>query len=531
MDLFSNTYFALFLIIALGYLLGRIKIAGISLDVSAVLFVAIIFGHFQIINPAELKVIQRIGLVLFIYSIGLQAGPGFFSTFKKQGRNFAILGAVLVASAALVTYLSSYFFEIKTEISIGLLTGALTSTPGLAAAIESTQSPLASIGYGIAYPFGVIGVILFVKLMPKLLNKKVKDAENEYEKESLSAFPMIDKKNFLVENQNVNGKTIGELRIRHMTKGVVSRVMRNGEAFVPTADTKLYIGDILKVVAPADAFEKVNLLIGSETEKEIPLATKYDVQSILVSNKEVANMTVKELNLLQSYNATITRIRRSGIDITPNPNTRIQLGDKMMIACAKDNMKQVVTLLGNDDKRLSDSDLLPVALGIVLGVLIGQLKISFTSNFEFSLGLTGGVLLISLLLSNMGKTGKIVWNISGAANQLLRQLGLLFFLSAVGSKAGAELASTFAEYGIKLFAIGAVITLVPMLVTVAVARFGFKINLLSLMGAITGGMTSTPGLAATTSMSDSDAPQIAYATIYPVAMVILIIFVQILSHF
>lgn len=524
--MFTSVYFALFLIIALGYLLGKVKIAGISLDVSAVLFVSMAFGHFGIIVPSD---IQNIGLVLFIYSIGLQAGPGFFSTFRKQGRTFAILGLILIFSASLTTLASWFFFDVKMDISIGLLTGALTSTPGLAAAIDSTNSPLASIGYGIAYPFGVIGVILFIRLLPNLMRTDIKTAEAEYEQLSRSDFPLIDKKNFVVENPNVDGKTISELRIRQMTKGVVSRIMRNGEAFVPTPDAQLFIGDIIKVVAPVDAFEKVRLLIGSETDTEIPLSSKYDVQSILISNKEIANSTVRELNLLQSYNATITRIRRSGIDITPLPNTRIQLGDKLMIACNKENMKQVVTLLGNDDRRLSDSDLLPVALGIVFGVLIGLIKISFGDKFDFSLGLTGGVLIVSLLLSKLGKTGPFIWTISGAANQLLRQIGLLFFLASVGTKAGAEMVSTFNEYGWGLFGIGALITLMPMVLTVLYARFFGNMNLLSLMGAIAGGMTSTPGLAATTSITDSDAPQIAYATIYPVAMVFLIIFVQILS--
>lgn len=524
--MFTSVYFALFLIIALGYLLGKVKIAGISLDVSAVLFVSMAFGHFGIIVPSD---IQNIGLVLFIYSIGLQAGPGFFSTFRKQGRTFAILGLILICSASLTTLASWFLFDVKMDISIGLLTGALTSTPGLAAAIDSTNSPLASIGYGIAYPFGVIGVILFIRLLPKLMRTDIKEAEAEYEQLSRSDFPLIDKKNFVVENPNVDGKTLSELRIRQMTKGVVSRIMRKGEAFVPTPDAQLFTGDIIKVVAPVDAFEKVRLLIGSETDTEIPLSSKYDVQSILVSNKEIANSTVRELNLLQSYNATITRIRRSGIDITPLPNTRIQLGDKLMIACNKENMKQVVTLLGNDDRRLSDSDLLPVALGVVFGVLIGMIKISFGDKFDFSLGLTGGVLIVSLLLGKLGKTGPFVWTISGAANQLLRQIGLLFFLASVGTKAGAEMVNTFNEYGWGLFGIGALITVMPMVLTVLYARYFGNMNLLSLLGAIAGGMTSTPGLAATTSMTDSDAPQIAYATIYPVAMVFLIIFVQILS--
>jgi putative transport protein len=524
--MFTSVYFSLFLIIALGYLLGKVKIAGISLDVSAVLFVSMAFGHFGVMIPSD---IQNIGLVLFIYSIGLQAGPGFFSTFRKQGRTFAVLGLILILSASLTTLVSWFFFDVKMDICIGLLSGALTSTPGLAAAIDSTNSPLASIGYGIAYPFGVIGVILFIRLLPKLMRTDIKVAEAEYEQLSHFDFPLIDKKNFVVENHNADGKTISELRISQMTKGVVSRIMRNGDAFVPTPESKLFIGDIVKVVAPVDAFEKVRLLIGSETDTEIPLSSKYDVQSILISNKEIANSTVRELNLLQSYNATITRIRRSGIDITPLPNTRIQLGDKLMIACNKENMKQVVTLLGNDDRRLSDSDLLPVALGIVFGVLIGLIKISFGDRFEFSLGLTGGVLMVSLLLSKLGKTGPFIWTISGAANQLLRQIGLLFFLASVGSKAGAEMVSTFNEYGWGLFGIGALITLMPMVLTVLYVRFFGNMNLLSLMGAIAGGMTSTPGLAATTTITDSDAPQIAYATIYPVAMVFLIIFVQILS--
>lgn len=526
MELLNSSYFVLFLIIALGYLLGRIKLFGISLDVSAVLFVAIFFGHYGFVVP---DVLQKIGLVLFIFSIGMQAGPGFFGTFKKQGRDFATFAAILIGSASLITWACTLLFDIDMNIAIGLLTGALTSTPGLAAAIDSTQSPEASIGYGIAYPFGVIGVILFIRLLPKLLRTNTKDAENAYKHDMLADNPTIIKRNFKVENSKVAGKSLSELRIRHMTKGVVSRVMRGTEAFVPSPNTILQLGDIIKVVGPEDAMLKIEVLIGSETTIEIPLGVKYDIQKILVSNKEVANMTVKELNLVQNYNATMTRIRRSGIDITPQPHTRIQLGDKIIIACDKENMKQVARILGNDDSRLSDSDLLPVALGIVVGVLLGKISINFSDSFTFSLGLTGGVLATALILSNVGKTGNILWSMSGSANQLIRQLGLLFFLSAVGTKAGGQLVATFHEYGIMLFVVGGIITIFPMLIAVIFSRITKKFNILSLMGALTGGMTSTPGLAATTSMTDSDAPQIAYATIYPVAMVLLIIFVQILS--
>lgn len=526
MDLLQNTYFTLFLIITIGYLIGKIKVAGISLDVSAVLFVALVFGHYGYIIPKDL---QKIGLILFIYSVGMQAGPGFFSTFKSHGRKFAYLATVLIGSASMVAYLATIVFDLDMKIAIGLLTGALTSTPGLAAAIDVTQSPLASIGYGIAYPFGVIGVILFVRLMPKFSVTKLEKAEKQIEDELKQQHPIIIKKNFVVVNSNVFGKTLAELKIRQMTQGVVSRIMRNGEAFVPSPDSKLESGDIIKIVGTESAIHKVKMLIGHETDEEIPLSKKYDVRSVLVSNKERANMTIGELNLVQNYGATITRIRRSGIDITPNKGTRILLGDKVIVACDKENMKQVMVALGNDDKKLSDSDMMPVAIGIILGILFGKISISFTDSFSFSFGITGGVLFVALLLSNIGKTGKILWTMSGAANQLIRQLGLLFFLSAVGTGAGAQLIETYNEYGITLFVVGALITVIPMLISAFFSYFVLKLNLLELLGALTGGMTSTPGLAAVTSMTSNDAPQISYATIYPVAMVLLIIFVQILS--
>lgn len=527
MELLQNTYFALFLIIAIGYIIGKITIAGINLDISAILFVALVFGHFGFIIP---DVLQKIGLILFIFSVGMQAGPGFFSTFKTQGRKFAYLGIVLISSAAAITYVCTILFNIDMPIAIGLLTGALTSTPGLAAAIDITQSPLASIGYGIAYPFGVIGVILFVRLYPKFIKGGIEKAEKQIDESNLTNNPLILKKNFKVENKNVIGKSIADLKIRRMTQGVVSRIMRNGHAFVPTPQSILEAGDIIKVVGTEEALNQVEVLIGSTTLEEIPLHDKYDVRSILVSNKQVANMTIKELNLNTNYNATITRIRRSGIDITPSPSTRILMGDKMMVACDRENMKQVLTALGNDDKKLSDSDMMPVAIGVILGILFGKLSINFSDSFSFSFGITGGVLFIALVLSKIGKTGKILWTMSGAANQLIRQIGLLFFLSAVGTKAGSQIVETYTEYGILLFAIGAIITILPMFIAAIFSNLFLKLNMLDLLGALTGGMTSTPGLAAVTSMTDKDTPQISYATIYPLAMVLLIIFVQILSY-
>lgn len=525
MGIFSNSYFALFVIIALGYVAGRIKVKGLSLDVSAIIFVALIFGHYGVVIPNDF---QNFGLVLFIFTIGVQAGPGFFESFKKDGRTLALFATLLIIAAGLVSIAVVAGFGVDKNIAIGLLTGALTSTPGLAAAIDYTKSPLASIGYGVAYPFGVIGVIVFVRLMPKLFGKKVQEAESDYIAEVNKDFPEIIKKNFVVENENVTGKSIGELRIRQMTQAVISRVMRNETAFAPTPSTILQKGDIIKAVGTPGSLERVQLLMGPETETEIPLDPQYDVRGVLVTNKEVINKTLGQINLLATYGATVTRIRRAGIDISPTPNSKLQMGDKLIVASSKANMPIVARIFGDDSKRLSDTDLLPVSIGIIAGVLVGLIHISF-SSFDFSFGLTGGVLLVALVLSRLGRTGPLIWTMSGAANNLLRQLGLILFLAAVGTSAGAEIVSTFEQYGIELFLMGAIITIVPMLLALYAGKYLFRMNLLTLFGAITGGMTSTPGLAAADSMTDTNAHSIAYATVYPVAMVLLIVVVQLLN--
>jgi putative transport protein len=527
MELLSNSYFALFLIVALGFILGRFKIAGLSLDVSAVIFVALVFGHFGVVIPKDF---QNLGLVLFIFTIGIQAGPGFFESFKKEGRQLASFATLLIVTAAVITAAVVYLFDIDKNIAVGLLTGALTSTPGLAAAIDQTGSPLASIGYGVGYPFGVIGVILFIRFLPKILGISLNKAEENYQSKMKEEFPEIVHRNFVVENENVAGKSIGELRIRYMTKAVVSRVMHQGTAVTPKPETILHTGDLIKAVGTKESLKRVELLIGSPTEEEIPLDQNYDVRTVLVTNKEVVNKTIGQINLLHTYNATVTRIRRSGINISPTPNSRLQFGDKLIIASRKDNMEMVLRIFGDDQRRLSDTDILPVALGIILGVLVGKINIAL-GNFSFSPGLTGGVLIVALAVSRLGKTGPILWTMSGAANQLLRQLGLILFLASVGTGAGADIVNTFEQYGYQLFIYGGVITLVPMVLAALAGKWFFNMNLLSMLGAISGSMTSTPGLAAADSMTNTNAHSIAYATVYPVAMVLLIVVVQLITLF
>jgi putative transport protein len=389
---------------------------------------------------------------------------------------------------------------------------------------------LASIGYGVAYPFGVLGVILFVKIAPRLFKISIRQEEEKYNQELLSEYAPLKSKNFVVENKNVFGKTLEELKIRTMTHTNISRVLHNGEAFTPTAQTILHENDIIKAVGTEDDLKKVELLIGHPTDQKIPLSKKYVIKDILVTNKEVVNKHLSELGLLERFNATATSIRRAGIDIIPDATTKLKFGDKVTIACTEQQLPLVRKLLGDDGKVMTDLDFLPVSLGILAGILLGKVSLPLF-GFNLSLGLTGGVLLAAIILSRIGKTGWILWNVSGSSNQLLRKIGLIFFLVTVGTDAGSHLLEVVKNGGVTLFLAGAFITLFSMLAAMIVGHFVLKMNFLTLLGALTGSMTSTPALSAIEPMTESNAPKVAYAAVYPVALVLIIIFSQLLALF
>jgi putative transport protein len=526
MSLFNASYFILFLIIAIGLILGRINIRGISLDASAVIFVALLFGHLGYQTPPE---VQTIGLLFFIFTIGIQAGPGFLNSFRKNELKLLMPPVLVVSLACLLTTGLAWVLHLDSGLACGLFTGALTSTPGLAAAIEATNSPLASIGYSVAYPLAVLAVVLFIRMLPRIQRVDLAEEQARYQKSESFAFPPIVNRNFIVENKNVDGKSIGELNIRSMTQATISRIWHEAHVVTPTPASRLYLGDMVKAVGVSDALEKVSLLIGPETVQEVPLSRGYDVQWILVTNKKVINKSLAELNLLANFNATVTRIRRSSIDITPHPLSTLRFGDKLMVACDVDNMAQVADLLGNNVKRVSETDFLPIFLGITLGVILGRLRIPFFNGLSFQLGLTGGVLATALALSRLGKTGPIIWSLSSTGNQVLRQLGLLFFLTCIGAEAGSHIGAAIKEHGWQLLGLAAVITLLPMLSATFITARIVKLNFLSFLGALTGGMTSTPGLAAVDSMTESSAPHVAYAAVYPLALVFKVLCVHIMA--
>lgn len=526
-NLLNVSYFALFLIITLGLVAGRIKVKGFSLDMSAIIFIALFLGHLGLRLPKEF---QYVGLLLFIFTIGMQAGPGFFNAFKQYGRKVMILAGIIVTVGALTTLACMLYFDIEPAMAVGLFNGALTSTPGLAAAVEITNSPLASIGYGIAYPFGVIGLVLLINILPILFRINVGQCEADFEASLKKNQPQLIPVAYRVENPNINGKTLGELNLPGITNCVVSRVKHAGITTTPTAETRLESGDIIRAVGYKTDHEKVSLFVGQTVHEEMELAQGYDVQWVLVTNKSAINKQLQEINLGPNYNATIVRVRRAGIDISPQPKSTLRFGDRVLIASNADTMKQVASVLGNDNKRLSETDFLPITLGIVLGVILGKITIPVFGWFNFSLGITGGVLAVALILSGIGKTGPIIWSMSSNSNQLFRELGLLLFLATVGCSAGEHLMATISEHGAQLLGIGALITIIPVLIGALAGKYLLKINFLTLLGVITGSMTSTPGLAAINGKSDTNIAQIAYAAVYPIALVLMILFSNLLFH-
>ncbi len=525
-SLFSSTIFALFIIIAIGFVVGRINFKGITLDVSAVIFVALLFGHYGVYIPSE---IGNFGMVLFIFSIGIQAGPGFFASFKNKGKQFSVLAFALISSASLVTLAMSYIFDFDAAQATGLLTGSLTSTPGLATAKEITGDQ-AAISYSIAYPFGVIGVILFVKLLPSILKVNMDSERAKLSKAVKLQHPDIEASAFRVSNPLVIGRALSEIELRKVTGALVSRIVRGGESIIPRGSDSLREGDQIKAVGTRGALDKIEKMVGERLEGDLPFSDGMTLETVLLTTTSLVGRSIASLNITALFGCNITRVRRSGIYLAPDPDLILKFGDKLTLVGPKENMHEISALLGNQRKMVSDTDFFPIALGIVIGVLVGNITLSFYDSFSFSFGLTGGVLLTALLLSSIGKTGKVIWTMSASANNLLRQLGLLMFLANVGTSAGSTLVDTFMQSGWSLFVAGFFITLLPMVITTVIARTCFKINMLELLGSLTGGMTSTPGLAAADSMGGgSSATSVAYATVYPVAMVLLIVMTQLVA--
>ncbi len=518
----------LFLIIALGFLFGRVEMWGFSFDSSGILFVAMLFGHLGFSLSTDFKML---GLIFFIYAIGLQAGPSIFNISRQRGLRVYWLVFQLLALGALLTFLLALSFDIEMPLAIGLFSGAMTSTPGLAAAQEATRSTLTSTGYGVAYPFGVIGVIFFIKILPRLFKVNIKEEERQHKDMTTGAQPKIIRQNLEITNRSLDGKTLREIKFSKTTGTVITRLLHNGDVIIPGPDTKLHSGDIVRIVGREEDVRSAIPYLGKPSEQEIPDIRQLESRRFVVTNKDIVGKTIGELHIHDLYHMNITRIRRSGIEFLAEPNQKLSWGDRVQVVGEAAQMPLIRKLFGDEMKKVEYGNIFSIILGILLGIFVGLIPFSIGKAIAFNLGITGGVLVAGLFLSNRGKVGPVIWQVPVPIIAFMRELGLTLFLAVVGIKAGSEIVHIFQADGAKLLLAGALITLLPMMITAWFARKRYKMLLIELAGVLCGGMTSTPGLTAATGFTESQAPLIMYATVYPFAMILMMVFVKLLALF
>lgn len=524
---FSHQLFLFTFIAAIGIFLQRLKIYGFSLGSAAIVFVAMLFGHLGVEIPA---IVMNIGIVFFLFSIGIQAGPSFFATLKNDGLSLLFITFILIASAFLIGHFAVYFFSVDKALVLGIINGALTSTPGLATASDSLASPLVLIGYSLAYPFGVIGVILFVRLLPKILHVDLNQLDELHRSGEEKRTSWLKAKSFVVKNSNLLGKKIDDLDPDNFLHATISRLTHQGRTVVPDKDATLQLEDVIKVVASEDILTKVELMVGPEVAASPELDSSYDVKQFILTNSQLVNKTLAELNLLNIYKARVTRIQRNAIELRPSAKTKLKIGDKLTIAYDLNNDASLSALFGNRPNSLTD-DLLALFFGISAGILLGLIRLHLPQQITVDLGLSGGVLFAAIFLSHIGKIGPVVWHLSSSTNKVLRELGLVLFFVGVGTKAGQGLSSIEWASGVEALMIGGMMTLLPMVISSFIMLTFFRTNLLKVLGIITGGMTSTPALASIAGLTNSNLPSLYYASVYPFALVLLIVGVKLSALF
>jgi putative transport protein len=419
--------------------------------------------------------------------------------------------------------------NVDMNLAIGVFAGAMTSTPGLAVAQETTHSALSSTGYGLVYPIGVIGVILFIRLLPKIFRVKIEDEEQKIKLEDKKCRGKVASRCAVITNREIDGKTLRELNFEQITGTIMSRIMQNGEVIVPNDKTVLHVNDVVRLVGAENKIKTAIPFLGHETDMQFTETARFESRKFVLTNPKIVGKKISDLNLRAYYNVNITRIRRGGMEFTAEPNQTLVWGDRLRVAGDASQMDKIAKFFGDEMKKLQQGDIFSIILGILLGILAGLVPFSIGKVVSFNLGLTGGILLAGLFLSNRGKIGPIIWQVPVSIINFMRELGVTFFLAVVGIKAGSQVMQIFGDEGLKLLLFGALITLIPMIIMALVARFKYKIMIVELVGLISGGMTSTPGLASAMEITESQKPLVVYATIYPVAMLLMMIFVRILA--
>ena len=516
-------------VISVGVLLGKIKVFGISLGVTFVLFVGILMGHFGFTSETHiLHFVREFGLILFVFCIGLQVGPSFFSSFKKGGMRLNLLAVGIVAFNIIVT-LAIYFIangRVELPMMIGILYGAVTNTPGLGAAQEAlnqlhyTGDPIA-LGYACAYPLGVIGIIGCMIALRYIFRINLKKEEDSIKSQETDMRHQPHMLHLEVRNESLEGKTIIEVKNFLARPFVCSRIRHEGHVSIPNQDTVFHLGDQLFIVCSEEDAAAVTAFIGPEIQvdwekQDMPMVSRR----ILVTKSEINGRKLGSMHFRSMYGVNVTRINRSGTDLFADPNLVLQVGDRVMVVGQQDAIERVASVLGNQLKRLDTPNIVTIFVGIFLGILLGSLPFAFPGMpTPVKLGLAGGPLVVAILIGRFGHKLKLVTYTTMSANLMLREIGIVLFLASVGIEAGEHFVQTVVEGdGLLYVGYGFLITIIPLLIMGVIARLYYKVNYFTLMGLIAGSTTDPPALAYANQVSGVDAPSVGYSTVYPLTM-------------
>ena len=516
-------------VISVGVLLGKIKICGISLGVTFVLFVGILMGHFGFTSEVHiLHFIRDFGLTLFVFCIGLQVGPSFFSSFKKGGMTLNLLAVGIVVLNLVVT-LGIYFISggrVGLPMMIGTLYGAVTNTPGLGAAQEAlnqlgyTGEPIA-LGYACAYPLGVIGIIGTMIALRYIFRINLEKEDESIHSQETDVAHQPHMLQLEVRNESINGKTLMQVKNFLGRQFVCSRIRHEGHVSIPDQNTLFNVGDQLFIVCSEEDADAITAFIGKQIQvdwekQDMPMVSRR----ILVTKSEVNGKKLGSMHFRSMYGVNVTRVNRSGMDLFADPNLSLQVGDRVMVVGQQDAVERVAQVLGNQLKRLDSPNIVTLFVGIFLGILLGSVPFAFPGMpTPLKLGLAGGPLVVAILIGRFGYKVRLVTYTTMSANLMLREVGIVLFLASVGIEAGKDFVHTVINGdGVLYVGYGFLITVIPLLVIGIVARLYYKINYFTLIGMIAGSTTDPPALAYSNQIAPNDAPSVGYSTVYPLTM-------------
>lgn len=538
----AHSMFVFALVISIGITLGRIKIFGVSLGITWILFVGIAFGHFGLnIDPTILHFVKEFGLILFIYSIGMQVGPSFFSSFKKGGLTLNMLAASIVFLGVLTTYIIYSVTDLDISTMVGILSGAVTNTPGLGAAqqtfndVTGGADPTMSMGYAVAYPLGVVGIIVSLVMFRYIFKINFEKEAKEIDDLDESKYTEAQMFSIVINNPAVFGKTLYAIKSLIDKEFVISRVqhIENGRLEIAQPKTIFNEGDKVLVVSNLESIDSIATMLGSKIDMDQKEWTKLDSQlisrRIIITKPEINGKTIRNLKFRTLYGINVTRVNRAGLDLIGNPNLQLQVGDRLTVVGSESAITSTENLLGNSLKRLREPNLVSIFIGIALGMLLGSIPFMIPGIPQpVKLGLAGGPLIVSILVSKFGPRYKLVTYTTMSANLMLREIGIALFLACVGLEAGKEFIQTVVGGGYVWIGYGAIITVLPLLIVGIIGRVVFKVNYFTLMGLISGSMTDPPALSFANASAGNDIPSVSYATVYPLTMFLRVITAQIL---